>query len=74
MVPDIIIPLSKVRERDEWYIVHRRRPLGETDGINITDRMYFNKTVLSKLEMTSGGIKSHRPLRLTCYYLLYIEA
>lgn len=65
MVPDII-PLSKVREKDEWYIVYHRRPLGETDGnyrITCIDRMYFNKNgTIKPVKMTSGGIKAS-PLR-----------
>ena len=71
MVPDII-PLSKVRGKDEWYIVYHRRPLGETDGnyrITCIDRMYFNKNGTIKPVKNDLRRNKSQPIALTSYLL-----
>lgn len=52
------------KEKDEWYIVYHRRPLGETDAnsrATCIDRMYFDKDgKILPVQMTFEGIKAKK--------------
>lgn len=52
------------KEKDAWYIVYHRRPLGETDGnsrVTCIDRMYFDeKGLIQPVIITKEGVSKNR--------------
>ena len=50
-----------VAEKDKWFIVYHRRPLGETDGnhrVTCIDEMFFDeKGFIKPVKMTNEGVK-----------------
>ncbi|HKH61677.1 MAG TPA: glycoside hydrolase family 43 protein [Flavitalea sp.] len=50
-----------VAEKDKWFIVYHRRPLGETDGnhrVTCIDEMFFDeKGFIKPVKMTNKGVK-----------------
>ena len=50
-----------VAEKDKWFIVYHRRPLGETDGnhrVTCIDEMFFDeKGFIKPVKMTNQGVK-----------------
>lgn len=54
-----------VAERDKWFIVYHRRPLGETDGnhrVTCIDEMFFDENgFIKQVKMTNEAIN---PIRL----------
>lgn len=55
---------SVIHEKDAWYIVYHRRPLGETDGnsrVTCIDRMYFDeKGLIQPVIITKEGVSKNR--------------
>ncbi len=53
--------IIKGLDKDEWYIVYHRHPLGDTDGnhrVTCIDRMYFSQDgSILPVEMTNTGVK-----------------
>ncbi|WP_336617819.1 glycoside hydrolase family 43 protein [Bacteroides acidifaciens] len=54
--------IIKGLDKDEWYIVYHRHPLGDTDGnhrVTCIDRMYFSQDgSILPVEMTNTGVKA----------------
>ena len=52
------------KEKDAWYIVYHRRPIGETDGnsrVTCIDRMYFDeKGLIQPVIITKEGVPPNR--------------
>lgn len=52
------------KEKDAWYIVYHRRPIGETDGnsrVTCIDRMYFDeKGLIRPVIITKEGVPPNR--------------